>query len=53
MKKVVVDNKHYKDMCYNEIELCAQITNTILGSIVNTIGSAFVITKRQKDNSSY
>jgi hypothetical protein len=38
-------NGHQKDMCYVHIEvICAHNNDTILGSIINTIGRAFVIT---------
>ena len=37
-------NAHKKDMCYNEIGLCAPIMSTVLGSIVNAIGRTFAIT---------
>ena len=36
-------NGHQKHMCYNEIRLCAHNILTSLGSIVNTIGRAYVI----------
>ena len=39
MARLVVKNGHPKDMCHNEIRLCAQNIDTILGSVVNiTIG---------------
>lgn len=30
--RLVVNNEHQKDMCYEEIGLCAQKLDTILGS---------------------
>jgi hypothetical protein len=44
LAKLVVLNAHKKDMCYNEIELCAQIMSTALSSIVDAIGRTFVVT---------
>ena len=42
--KVVVKNGHQKDMCYNEIGLCAQNKDIILGFVANTSGRvAYVI----------
>jgi hypothetical protein len=41
---LVSKNVHEKDMCYYEIGLCAQNIDTILGSIVNTFETAYMIT---------
>ena len=42
---LVVKNEHQNDTSYDEIEVCAQNIDTILGSIANiTIGRAFMIT---------
>ena len=38
------------DMCYNEIEPCAQIKDTVLGLVVDTIERACVIASKEKDN---
>ena len=35
-----------KKTCYDEIALCAQNTDTIVGATINTIGRACVITHR-------
>lgn len=34
--RVAVKNGHQKDMCYDDLKLCGQNLNTILGSIGNT-----------------
>lgn len=39
----VVEDKHQNDTCYDEIELCAQNIDTIVGSVGNTIERACVI----------
>ena len=44
MARLVVKNGHQKETCYNELELCAQNKDNVLGSVVNTIGRAYVIT---------
>ena len=44
MARLGVKNGHRKDMCKDEIGLCAQNIDAILGSIVNTIWRAYVIT---------
>lgn len=36
MTKLELKNMHQKDMCYYEIELCAQNISTIVASIINT-----------------
>ena len=42
---LVVKNEHQNDTFYDEIEVCAQNIDTILGSTANiTIGRAFMIT---------
>lgn len=41
-------NGHHKDPCHEEIGICAQAIGTILGSIVNTMGRAYVITETRK-----
>ena len=38
MTKPVLENGHQNDICYDEIGLCAQYIDTIVGSIVNTLG---------------
>ena len=52
MTKLVVENEHYKDiMHYNEIGLCAQNTDTLLGRIVIiTIGRAYVVIQKEEEN---
>ena len=47
MARLVVKNGHQKDSCHYESGLCAQSIDTILGSIVNTIGKANVIVSRE------
>lgn len=37
MASFVVKNGHQNDMCYNEIELCAQYMDIILGLFVNIL----------------
>ena len=53
MARFRVKNGHQKDTCYDEIELCAQNIDTILGSIVNmSIGSqAYVTTYEEQEYS--
>ena len=43
MSRLMLRTDTQKDTCYNEIGLCAQNKDTILGSIVNTNGRAYVI----------
>ena len=47
MARLIVKNGHQKDTCYNEIALCAQNLDAVLGSIFNTIWRDYVITKRK------
>jgi hypothetical protein len=42
MAKFVVKKGQQNDMCHNEIELCAQNLDSIVGSILNTIGRTHV-----------
>lgn len=44
MARLVVNNTHQNDTCYNDARLCAQNIHTNLGSIVNTTGRVHVIT---------
>lgn len=44
MTWLVLKYGHQKDMCYDETGLCAQSIDTILGSMVNTIGRAYMLT---------
>ena len=44
MTMLLVMNVNQIDICYDEIGLCAQNIDTILGSRINTIGSTCVIT---------
>ena len=37
VKWIIYTNVHKKDMCYDNVGLCVQRTNTILGSIVDRI----------------
>ena len=41
--RLVVKSGHQIDMCYDNIELCAQNIKNDLGSTVNTIGRLYVI----------
>lgn len=50
MAGFVVKNKHQKAMCYDEIGLCIQNILTILGSILDTIGRAYVIVLKKREN---
>ena len=44
MGRLVAENGHRKDTCYNETELCAYNKDAILGSIVNiTNGRAYAM----------
>lgn len=38
-------------MCYDESGLCSQYLDTILGSLVYTIGRAYVISQRERESS--
>ena len=42
--RLLVKNGKQTDTSYNKIGLCAQNMSTILGSVVDTIGRAYVIT---------
>ena len=44
MVQLVNKRRHKKGTCYNEIELCDQKIDTIVGSRVNTIKRTYVIT---------
>ena len=49
MARLVVKNDgHQKDTCYNEIGLCAQNKDTILGIVVNIIKRTSVIAYKGK-----
>ena len=46
---VIIENRHRKDMCYDETGLRARNEDTILGSIVNiTSGRAHEMIQREK-----
>jgi hypothetical protein len=47
----MVKNGHQIDMCCHEIGLYAQNIDSILGSIMNTIGRAYVIFLRVRESS--
>lgn len=47
MAKLLVIIEHHKPMCYDEIGLSTQRTDTILGSIVK-MGRTYLITKTEK-----
>ena len=49
MARPVVNISYQKDMCSNEIGLCVQNIDTIVGSKVNTIGGACVIIQRVRE----
>ena len=49
MVRHVVKNKH-QNMCCDEIGLYAQNTDTILGSIINTTGRAYVNILRERES---
>ena len=51
MEKSIIMNGHQKDTCDNEIGVWAQKVDTILGSIVNAIGRAYVTSKRERESS--
>lgn len=42
--RFVIKSGYQKDMCYNEVGLCAQYRLTIVDLSVNAIEKAFVIT---------
>lgn len=44
----VVKNKHQKAMYYDEIGICTQNISTILGSIFDTIGRAYMIVLKER-----
>lgn len=49
MARPGVKRRHQKDMCHDEIGLCARNLDTILGSIVNIIiVRAYVTTQRER-----
>jgi hypothetical protein len=48
---VKTDTPKKKEMCYIEIGLCGQNLDTILGSLVDTSGRAYVITQREQESS--
>jgi hypothetical protein len=50
MARFVVKNGHKKDTCFDEVGLCAQNIDTILDSIVNTIGRVYVINWKRERN---
>jgi hypothetical protein len=41
--RLLIKLGHQNDTCYTEIGLCAQNTNTVLGSVGNTIDVIYVI----------
>jgi len=43
MARLVIKIKHQKGICSDEIDLCAQNKDTILGSVLNSIERAYVI----------
>ena len=43
MASLVVKNGHQKDMCHDETETCPPNIFTILSSIVNAMGRAYVV----------
>lgn len=47
MARVTVKNGHPKSTRDDEIGVCAQRVDTILGLIVNTVGKAYVMWKRE------
>ena len=46
--RVVVTNGHLNHTCYNEIGLCAQNIDTIMGEKINAIGRANVIVWKER-----
>lgn len=49
MTRFIARNTHHKKhTCHNQIELCAQNRLTVLKSICNIIGGAYVIIKKRK-----
>jgi hypothetical protein len=49
MARLVVNISYQKDTCNNEIGLCAQNIDTVVGSKVSTIGRACVIIQRVRE----
>ena len=49
--RLVLENRHSKDTCHNDIGLCAQNIDTFLGSIVNTFVRVYVFTQRGIESS--
>lgn len=52
MARPGVENKYPTDTHCNEIELCAQHINIVLGYIVNPIERAYVITVKKRERES-
>lgn len=48
MARFVVKNQQQKDMCYDEIALCNQNIDIIIGSIVNIIGKVYASHRENK-----
>ena len=48
MTRLVIKIEHQKDICSDEIDLRAQNKDTILGSVLNSIGRAYVIASRER-----
>ena len=46
--KVVIKNGHKKDMCYNEIGLCAQHRQPFQVQYSREIGKAYVIIEKER-----
>lgn len=42
-KRLLVKKRGKKEVCCDEIELCAKKIGTVLGSVLNTIGRVYVI----------
>ena len=53
MARLIVEIGHLKEVCYNEIGLCAQIIDIILGSIVNTFVKIYLKNKGFFTSDSY
>lgn len=51
--RLVVNKRHSKDMCYNEIALiCAQTADSILSPVANINKGMYVIAQRKSRESS-
>jgi hypothetical protein len=49
MARLVVNNTYQKDMCYDEIGLCAPDIDMLLGSFVSTMGR-HICSLEEKEN---